>query len=84
MINQSNRLYVQTDEQGRLILSPEVAAGYGIKPNSRLMLEKDSFNNGFPTCGGCFGLKALSNARRDEEKYHFSSIGGRITRLANT
>jgi MoaA/NifB/PqqE/SkfB family radical SAM enzyme len=42
MMNQSNGLYVQTDEQGRLILPPEVAAAYGIMPDSRLRLERGS------------------------------------------
>jgi len=41
-LNQNKLLYIKTDAEGRLILPAEVAAGYGIKPDSRLMLEKDT------------------------------------------
>jgi len=35
-------LYTRTDDQGNLILPPEIALAYGIKPNSRVFLQKGS------------------------------------------
>lgn len=40
MLNQINGLSVLIDGQGNLVLPPELAAGYGIKPNSRVVIER--------------------------------------------
>jgi len=42
MLDQNQSKYAHTDEQGRLILPPDVAASYGIRPNSRFLIEKES------------------------------------------
>jgi MoaA/NifB/PqqE/SkfB family radical SAM enzyme len=40
VIANNSGLYARTDDQGNLILPPEIAVAYGLKPNTRLLLQK--------------------------------------------
>ena len=35
-------LWAEVDEQGRLVIAPEIAKRYGLKPGARVRLDKDN------------------------------------------
>jgi hypothetical protein len=60
------------DDEGRLVLPPEVAARYGLRPGAQLRIDEEAngcnlsetneeacFGNPFPTCGGCLWAQGV-------------------------